>query len=441
MPARNRRFLTREPFRNDDRLTLQHAEGPFGFLNPTRAHFNHSAFSAGSASDKTATPHESGDDAEARHKPPKQDADSSVPAKNVRFLWRSRDNRKGRHPLLIQRPLPGEDAPFMTPRRSSHPKEIFKTVIRTFTCYPIWDISWLVAFFFTWGSVVWVLNAFFVWLPLAAPSTEFDGEIYYGGGVTAFIGAIIFFEFGSILLIFEAINANNSGCFGWALESLVDSERSGSPRLRVVAARRHCHHHHQNRRNFVGKPSAATLAEARPDSNGVDGKKQWRWFPSWHDLRTHYMHELGFLASLAQLFGATVFGVSGFTALPGINNHLTPQWRLNAAYWIPQVVGGSGFILSSTLYMLETQQKWWKPAPHLLGWHIAAWNLVGAFGFTLSGALGMAFNNTGAQYEAGLATFWGSWAFLIGSYLQLYESLNKHPVEEVSSMEDFSTTK
>ena len=33
----------------------------------------------------------------------------------------------------------------------------------------------------------------------------------------------------------------------------------------------------------------------------------------------------------------------------------------------------------------------------------------------------------------------GSWAFLIGSYLQLYESLNKHPVEEVSSTEDFVT--
>jgi hypothetical protein len=46
----------------------------------------------------------------------------------------------------------------MVPRRSSHPKEILKTVIKTFTHYPIWDISWLVAFIFTWGSVVWVLN-------------------------------------------------------------------------------------------------------------------------------------------------------------------------------------------------------------------------------------------------------------------------------------------
>ncbi|KAL7914981.1 hypothetical protein GGI35DRAFT_435730 [Trichoderma velutinum] len=441
MPARNKRFLTREPFHNDNRLTLRHAEGPFGFLNPTRAHFDHSALASKPASDEIATPHESGEDAETRHEPTKHAADSNVPAKNVRFLWRSRDNRKGRHPLLVQKPLPGEEAPFMTPRRTSHPREILKTIIKTFTYYPIWDISWLVAFIFTWGSMVWVLNSFFVWLPLVAPSTEFDGEVYYGGGITAFIGAIIFFEFGSILLIFEAINANRSGCFGWAVEQLVDNERSGKPRLQVVANRRHCHHHHQNRRNFVGRPSATTSIEAHPGSSEVNDEKQWQWFPSWHDLRTHYIHELGFLAGCAQLFGATVFGVSGFTALPGINNHLTPQWRLNAAYWIPQVVGGSGFIVSSTLYMLETQQKWWKPALNLLGWHIAFWNLVGAFGFTLCGALGMAFNNSGAQFQAGLATFWGSWAFLIGSYLQLYESLSKHPVEQVSSMEEFISKK
>lgn len=158
MPARNRRFFTREPFRHDDRLTLQHAEGPCGFLNPTRAHFDHSKLCAGSASNEIVTPQESGDDAEARRKPPKQDVDSNVPAKNIRFLWRSRDNRKGRHPLLVQPPRAGEEAPFMTPRPTTHPKEILKTVIKTFTHYPVWDISWLVAFIFTWGSVVWVIN-------------------------------------------------------------------------------------------------------------------------------------------------------------------------------------------------------------------------------------------------------------------------------------------
>ena len=47
----------------------------------------------------------------------------------------------------------------------------------------------------------------------------------------------------------------------------------------------------------------------------------------------------------------------------------------------------------------------------------------------LSGALGPAYGNSGAEYEAALATFWGSWAFLIGSTIQWYESLDKHPVE------------
>lgn len=170
-------------------------------------------------------------------------------------------------------------------------------------------------------------------------------------------------------------------------------------KLKTIDASSICHHHHANRRNLIGKPLSS-------NQETPTGKKQWQWFPTWQDLRKHYIHEIGFLAGAAQLVGATVFGVAGFTALPGIANQLTPQWRLNAAYWIPQVVGGSGFIVSSALYMLETQEKWWKPAPRILGWHIAFWNLIGAFGFTLCGALGMAYDNAGAQYQAALATFW-----------------------------------
>lgn len=55
---------------------------------------------------------------------------------------------------------------------------------------------------------------------------------------------------------------------------------------------------------------------------------------------------------------------------------------------------------------------------------VGFWNLVGAFGFTLCGALGYAeIVSFGAEYESGLATWWGSWAFLIGSVLQLWETL------------------
>ena len=34
--------------------------------------------------------------------------------------------------------------------------------------------------------------------------------------------------------------------------------------------------------------------------------------------------------------------------------------------------------------MLETQPKWYVPAWEVLGWHIGFWNLIGAFGFTVS---------------------------------------------------------
>lgn len=76
-------------------------------------------------------------------------------------------------------------------------------------------------------------------------------------------------------------------------------------------------------------------------------------------------------------------------------------------YWVPQIVGGSGFIISGTLYMLETEKNWYTPAFNVLGWHIAFWNLIGEVGFTLCGAFGPAAGNHGVQYPATLSTFGG----------------------------------
>ena len=190
------------------------------------------------------------------------------------------------------------------------------------------------------------------------------------------------------------------------------------------------------------KPPASSLSTASSTSSNrcvANQPKQpefteaenrsWVWFPSTQEFKSHYLRELGFLACLAQLTGASVFWISGFTALPGINNKLGSQGLLNGIYWAPQIVGGTGFIISGMLFMLETQSKWYKPAFGVLGWHIGFWNIVGAFGFTLCGALGPAYGNSGAEYQASLATFWGSWAFLIGSVIQWYESLDKYPVE------------
>jgi hypothetical protein len=115
-----------------------------------------------------------------------------------------------------------------------------------FTSFPYWDISYLVAITFTLGSVLWCINAFFVWLPLQVPSSEFNGEIANAGGITAFIGATIF-EIGSVFLMLEAVNEKQEGCFGWAVESVLEEKGL------IKVGKAECVHHHKNEVNLVGK--------------------------------------------------------------------------------------------------------------------------------------------------------------------------------------------
>ena len=436
----NTGFHSREPFRTHDALQLQHQHisGPLSFLNPTRAYFHYVTprGSRGSLVDGLAKAADE-DNASRENAPKLRDHGDLQPVSNIQFKWRSRDNRKGRHALVIEPAKRGSSSLF-TPHVSATLRETLKGVRRMCTQLPYWDISYLVAVIFTLGSCVWVINAFLVWLPLVKPSTEFKNEILVGGGVSAFIGATVF-EIGSVLLMLEAINENRQGCFGWALQKAF-SATGEEGNTEVIPDQDTCSHHHTNRKNFIGKGSVNETPKdghsSSSESNSPTSKSaktcsvgdSWQWSPTLHDLTSHYLRELGFLASLAQFTGATIFWISGFTALPGINNKMS-QGLLDGVYWAPQIIGGSGFIVSGSLYMLETQDAWYKPAYSVLGWHIGFWNLIGALGFTLCGALGPAYGNSGAEYEASLATFWGSWAFLIGSTIQWYESLDKHPVE------------
>jgi hypothetical protein len=157
----------------------------------------------------------------------------------------------GRHAITVT-PAAHNDAKFLTPRPTSTVIETFKNISRMFATYPYWDVSYLVAVIFTLGSVVWCLNGFFAWLPLQNPSTEFPGEITVGGGVTAFLGATIF-EFGSILLMIEAVNENRSDCFGWALVEAL--EENGLMRVRQEDAA--CKHHHHDKHHLLGHDKAS----------------------------------------------------------------------------------------------------------------------------------------------------------------------------------------
>lgn len=392
--------------------------GPVGFLNPTtrylpvhRPHHRGPLSSHGTEAEKTTS---SGLRKEASHT-------------GIYHVWRSRDNRKGRHAVVVHKDYVAKSGT-IAPQATNSLRESIKGILKMFKRFPIWDVSYDVAVVFTLGSVVWVFNGFFVWLPIELPSSEFSGESTMGGGVTAFLGATIF-EFGSVLLMLEAVNENRSDCFGWALEEALES---GS--LKLHPAHEGCRHHHKQRRSLF-TPSRAlnktTSDETRNSDNDTNtdprDSRKWQWWPTWYELRTHYFRDIGFLACFSQMIGATIFWIAGFTGLPPIFDVLSTP-ASNGVYWLPQVIGGSGFIISSWLFMLETQEKWYLPAMNTLGWHIGFWNWIGALGFTLCGALGFGINALGFEYASTLATFIGSWAFLIGSVVQWYESLDKYPV-------------
>ncbi|KAF4983307.1 hypothetical protein FZEAL_1245 [Fusarium zealandicum] len=375
----------------------EHSTGPLKFLNPTNIYM---------IADKRNV----GKD----QQPPRP----SGQAPRVAYVWRSRDNRKGRHALVVAADSQKHEE-IEGPKPTHTWDQTLRGMAKMMLRYPVWDVSYDVAIIFTFGSIIWVVNGFFSWLPVQAPSTEFSGETDWASGLTALVGATIF-EVGSVLLMLEAVNENRSDCFGWAVEESL----GGGLHLRPE---HDCNHSHSQKRTFVArKPPNADHVEQRRGGKSGDGRT-WSWWPTWYELRTHYFRDIGFLACSSQMFGSTVFWISGFTALPPILNNLSTP-AANGVYWLPQVIGGTGFIVSGTLFMIEVQPRWYVPAPGVLGWHIGLWNLIGAIGFTLCGALGFGIAQPGVEYALTLSTFIGSWAFLIGSVVQWFESLSKYPI-------------
>ncbi|KAF5621164.1 5-carboxyvanillate decarboxylase [Fusarium tjaetaba] len=374
-----------EAFASGNARRLLFHQGPVKALNPTKRYL---------IADKKTPNAESDAGKESR---------PSAESPGVAYVWRSRDNRKGRHALAISVD-PHKHEATKGPRPSNSYHQTLRGILKMFVRYPVWDVSYDVAVVFTIGSIIWVINGYYSFLPVLYPSTKVSD---WAGGLTAFIGATVF-EFGSFLLMLEAVNENRSDCFGWAVEESVDGM------LHLTHAH-NCKHAHAQKGTLV-KQSSRSLGNNVADSSGKD--RMWSWWPTWYELRTHYFFDIGFLACSSQTFGATVFWISGFTALPPILNGLSTPAE-NGVYWLPQVIGGTGFIVSSLLFMVEVQPRWYMPAPGVLGWHIGLWNLIGAIGFTLCGALGFGITHPGVEYALTLSTFIGSWAFLFASPLDL----------------------
>lgn len=390
----------------------------------------------------------------------RSNSDDDASAKELALLWRSRDSRKGRHSIAV----PISRIPSRERRRwpavVSPSKDVCKSLWKMLTTFPYWDMAFWSGWAYTVGSALFVIDGAFAWGPLRFPGSEFAGEAEYGVPLCFFFGAL-FYQIGAVMAYLEAIN---DGSFhGSAMRRLLEGHEEDQKRMLDDKIHRffghlvpHPHKHKEDEaaaeRARAIDPEAGwktrEIHNLRPGSiypadtgpaprrGGVDlggdeahtsAYSTWQWWPTWHALRTHHIFEIGYLACTIQLVGVTLYGVTGVVVLPGLLSSLN-AWQTNVAYWIPQMVAAACFLTASIMFTLEAQDEWWRPAPHVLGWWIGAWSVVGSVGFELSAAFGPASaNSTGAAYQSSLSSMWGSAAYLTGSFLQWYEAMDKNP--------------
>jgi hypothetical protein len=107
----------------------------------------------------------------------------------------------------------------------------------------------------------------------------------------------------------------------------------------------------------------------------------WRWYPTWHALRTHHIYEIGYIACSIQLFGATLYSWCGLVSVPGISSQWKADSTFYGGYWFPEIFGSCCFLTASVMFLLETQEHWWKIQPNVMGWWIGFWAMIGSWGF------------------------------------------------------------
>ncbi|KAF2425570.1 hypothetical protein EJ08DRAFT_400562 [Tothia fuscella] len=327
-----------------------------------------------------------------------------------------------------------------------------------FTTFPYWDMGFWSGWAYTWGSILFVIDGFWAWTPLRWPQSAFKGEAEYGVGLLFFFGAI-FYQLGATMAYLEAINDGSFG--GSAMKRHLeghdeDAKRLLDDKLHLFFGHMIPHHHHhdddgeddetEKRRNAdvepgrkLGEREQGSAGEAGPPRRGgVDmGSTEegefheyltWRWWPTWHALHTHHIRDMGYIACVIQLLGATLYGICGVESIPGILSNFTPSQAIHG-YWIPQTIASVCFLTAGVMFTLITQEKWYKPLPYRIAWWIGVWATIGSVGFLLSAAFGIrSGDSTGAAYQSSLSSTWGSIAYLTSSWLQWYESVNNGPV-------------
>lgn len=344
------------------------------------------------------------------------DSDESNAKNDMALLWRSRDNRKGRNSIAVPAQDVSQPRDTLGKRIKSRLITIGQNTLRICTTFPYWEMAFWSGWSYSIGSILFVIDGVWAWGPLAWPDSnlaENEGIATYGVTLNFFFGAILY-QVGATMAYLEAIN---DGSFqGSAMKRLLEGHEEDQKRLldeKLHGFFGHMVPHHSKHKDQDHAESRANGVDPeagwntkhtreRPGSIYPQGKApaprrggmdlgpaeegevaeytSWRWWPTWHGLRTHHLREIGYIACTIQLFGATLYGMCGVVVLPGILDSLS-GWQTLAAYWVPQIVASCCFLTAGILFTLEVQDNWYKPIPDSVGWWIGVWATIGSIGF------------------------------------------------------------
>jgi hypothetical protein len=342
--------------------------------------------------------------------------DPTDSSRDVGILWRSRDNRKGRNSIIVPRTslaypnLPPKNQPVY----SASLRGVGRNLYRMAFTFPYWDMAFWSGWSYTWGSVLFVIDGTWAWIPFGW-DVDLGGISEYGVGILFFIGALLY-QLGAVMAYLEAVN---EGSFhGSAMKRFLDGHETDQKKLldeKIHHFFGHFNPLHTKKHREAEQAEEQALASVDPEAGwkaihrherpgsvypaekgpaprrgGVDlGEEEegeshaymtWRWWPTWHALKNHHAYEIGYIACSIQLFGATLYSMCGLVALPPVFSALDTKSEYGA-YWFPEVLGSCCFLTASFLFLVETQETWWKIQPNVMGWWIGFWAMIGSWGF------------------------------------------------------------
>lgn len=304
------------------------------------------------------------------------------------------------------------------------------------TLFPWRDMSWMVGVTFAFGSASFVINGFFLTLPLIAPERDFSTETSYATPISGLLGGVIF-VLGGYSGLLEGLNYKRGEIIvteGLPLDAgdMSEPNKKKPDATSSLTLSPTTSDHDQNntlfpmRRFSVPKrQTTATIATSSTSTHlALLGSPSFIWWPTMCHFVSTYHSDLVFLAGFVQFIGTIIFLIGSITAVPGVIDFSNiPQYY--GASLFPATFGGVLFTIAGILQMVNCQDRWFLPSVTRLDWYIGLANMVGSIGFTLAGALPFV-GTTDATLQAALASFWGSWLFMIGGALQWYHAMGNY---------------